>query len=298
MAQISASNITSSGFTIKITGLENPQNEYDELELRRQNQIPFTSVYSPTYTGNMSGYQINISGILAGTTYICEGRATYNGTLYNLADLRVTTLGTHPKAKVYAYFIGNTEFSAKIIDLQFPEREYTKFELKSSLDSAWYAIAYNASSTDHQTKGGLKWTSANSGVTPNTTYTIHGRVTIDGTVYNLDDITVTTGGTISRPPIWNWSSTISSNGQFNISATEWNNFLQNIRDVYAYKGLGMSDYPLTNATYNGLFYASMFNEAKYAIGSLNSTGIADKERGDILYASDFQTLRSHLNAII
>ena len=74
---------------------------------------------------------------------------------------------------------------------------------------------------------------------------------------------------------------------------------QNGKDMHIYKlgSYNPSLYPMTNVSSGQQFYASRFNELRFAIGSLNSTGINNKYKGDTLFANELNTLKDKLNQI-
>lgn len=112
-----------------------------------------------------------------------------------------------------------------------------------------------------------------------------------------------------RPALFDWSyvgcdasgtpvagTTKSSNYQLYVTAIEWNFLVQNIIDVWEYKG--WNNPGLGFAVQGNDMLASQFNAVKKAIDIRNSTGIADKtaDTSNVLY-SDFNTLREKLNGI-
>jgi len=78
---------------------------------------------------------------------------------------------------------------------------------------------------------------------------------------------------------------------------EWNNFCDRINAFLEYKFGASSRVTFTRASYDMDFYATMFNEAKNAIGGMNPTGISNKVKGNDILAGDLNTLRSKLNGI-
>jgi len=103
----------------------------------------------------------------------------------------------------------------------------------------------------------------------------------------------------SRPALFYWDNSKVSGNTFDIKASEWNRLIQNIKDIHTYKlgSYNSSSYPMNNVSTGQQVYASRFNEVRYAIGSLNATGIATKLSGDIIYADDINTLSTKLNEI-
>jgi len=112
----------------------------------------------------------------------------------------------------------------------------------------------------------------------------------------------------TRPLFWEWSSQAldafqNGGAVTNLTATEWNQFIQNIKDVVKWK-TGVTP-TITSAIFDGTFTAVMFNQAKNAIGGINATGITDKlgvsdvgfENADKVIGNDFIILRDKLNGI-
>lgn len=142
-----------------------------------------------------------------------------------------------------------------------------------------------------------------SGLDPDTSYLCTAQF-LDSSgqeVSSISDSFTTDPPVNPRPDYWEWSNSvldnIYNNQEFNISASEWNSFLDNIKDVYNYKGWSLSSYPLTDVYSGEDFLADYFNEAKDAIGSKNATGISNKYPGDNIIGNDFLILRDKLNEI-
>lgn len=101
----------------------------------------------------------------------------------------------------------------------------------------------------------------------------------------------------SRPPNWNWSSTIVSGQPFSISATEWNNFMDRVQQFWEYKGFTVFPHDVVSS--GEQFKATYFNGARGRISLLNPSVAppGTKSSGNIIYASDFILLRDSLNSI-
>lgn len=103
----------------------------------------------------------------------------------------------------------------------------------------------------------------------------------------------------ARPAQFAWTTPKVAGQSFSVTATEWNRLIQNVKDVHVYK-LGSYNsvaYPMTTVSQGGIFYAGLFNQVKLAIGSINSTYIADKAKDNPIRASDLNTLVTKLNEI-
>lgn len=103
----------------------------------------------------------------------------------------------------------------------------------------------------------------------------------------------------SRPSNFSWDTAKTSGGGFNVTASEWNRLINKVKNFHIYV-LGEYDedaYPMTKVTKGETFKASYFNEVRFAIGSLASTGLSNKYKGDTIFASDLNKLVSALNSI-
>lgn len=94
-----------------------------------------------------------------------------------------------------------------------------------------------------------------------------------------------------------WDTPKTSGGNFNITATEWNRFLNAINSARV--GKGLTAYNFTYASKGGDFYAYMFNQAVQAISAMNPPVPPPSTRssGDEIYASYFTQLKNSLNSI-
>lgn len=103
-----------------------------------------------------------------------------------------------------------------------------------------------------------------------------------------------------RPAKFYWTYSKTSGGDFNLTATEWNDCMANINAVRAYKGL--SSLRFTTAVKGQPFTANMYNEAVEAIWGIDNGAwgayIDTHSKGDVIYASYLNNLRDELNAIV
>lgn len=187
--------------------------------------------------------------------------------------------------------------------LSYPTSQYNSFRLRISGTTNWitftsgdrnYADAYNGYDGQYYTSTDLKFSNLQS----NTTYTLEVEINWDGIWYSRPNVTFTT--TIGlRPPQFYWDTPKISGQIFDVKATEWNRLIQNTKDMHIYKlgSYNPSLYPMTNVSSGQQFYASRFNELRFAIGSLNSTGINNKYKGDTLFANELNNLKDKLNQI-
>ena len=101
----------------------------------------------------------------------------------------------------------------------------------------------------------------------------------------------------SRPSNFEWTFQKTSGGEFNITASEWNVFLNKINQFREYKNL--TQYNFTSASSDDIFYAYMFNQAVQAISAMNPpvSPPSTRSSGDEIYASYFTQLKNSLNSI-
>jgi len=110
--------------------------------------------------------------------------------------------------------------------------------------------------------------------------------------YYTREVNVTTN---SRPGNFAWDTAKTSGGTFNLTAAEWNRLTAKINEFRSYKGLSI--YSFTSASVGASFTATMFNQARSAISSMNSDVPSSKNSGGIVYANDLNWLRDALNAV-
>lgn len=140
------------------------------------------------------------------------------------------------------------------------------------------------------------------GLLPATTYTVN------CTVYRSSPWEVVYSNSVSfttlSPPVqpWDWYTSKTSGGSFNLTPTEWLDFCERINQMRVARSL--SAYPFTtSSTYIGSdkpFYAWIFKEAVNALDGF--WGLADElktvQSGDDIYAWYFTNLKSCLNQAI
>lgn len=97
-----------------------------------------------------------------------------------------------------------------------------------------------------------------------------------------------------RPSNWQWDSTKLSGNALNVTASEWNRFLNKIDAFRSYKGLGSGSY--TYASVSSTIAANQYNQARLAISSIGAVPYAVSS-GSTIYASEFNQIRDYLNTI-
>lgn len=153
------------------------------------------------------------------------------------------------------------------------------------------------SSTPYVTFRGLK---------PDTKYEVEYELFYSSTETGSLDSSVTGSKTIYtdalEPTIehFEWDTSKTTDGAFNVTASEWNRLIDKITEVYTYLGWTnyQETYPISKVSKGEIFYAERFNEVKEAIGNLYSTGISTKSSGDTINADDLNQLVTSLNAKI
>lgn len=106
--------------------------------------------------------------------------------------------------------------------------------------------------------------------------------------------------TIPAPAAWSWSTAarsafVGKKAFSNLTAAEWNRFLESVKSIGSYVIGGDIDVSKSVATTGGKFTAIQFNTVKNVIGGMKATGIANVSPGDPVMGSYFLTLESKLN---
>ena len=113
---------------------------------------------------------------------------------------------------------------------------------------------------------------------------------------------------VSRPADFNWTqaekNAFTGGGAITVlTYTRWNEFIDNVKAMASWKHNKTDDVygelsaKMTNTTEGRTLTAVKFNKVKNAIGSMNSTGISDVQKGDIVKGDYFITLSSKLGGI-
>lgn len=144
------------------------------------------------------------------------------------------------------------------------------------------------------------------GLEPDTEYEVQYELFYSSTETGSLDSSVTGSKTIytDAPELsiehFEWDTPKTTDGAFNVTASEWNKLIDKITEVYTYLGWPnyQDTYPIETVSSGDIFYAERFNEVKEAIGNLYSTGISTKSTGDTINADDLNQLVTSLNAKI
>jgi hypothetical protein len=241
------------------------------------------------------------TGLMPGTYYVayCYVRVA-NGLWYYVGSDDFTTGGTAP-----------TKLATPT--LSFGSATPTSITLNIGTVTGGYYYDVNIYDGSHNYLGSVTSTGSSvtfdhsviSSIMPNTAYyfSVSARPTSGSTTYLESDESGYYGTwstpTSGRPSAFSWDTAKVAGQPGTPTAVELNRLVQNIKDVHIYK-LGSYDastYPLDSFTQGNDFLAIQFNRIRFAIGSLNPTGISAKSARDPLTAADLNLLVSVLNAI-
>lgn len=151
------------------------------------------------------------------------------------------------------------------------------------------------------------------GATPNSSYKFTVTGLDSGTTYDweLEVIKVSDGGPVytnsgtitteeeDRPTLFEWTYGKNKDGNFNLTASEWNRLTEKINEMREF--LGISNYSFTKAVKGESFTATMYNEARKAIQGMGYDAgyyIPTVSKGDTITAYTMNILVSELNSAI
>ena len=184
----------------------------------------------------------------------------------------------------------------------------------SGVDYIYFKISSKNSSTDFSNAIGVEgdsvyhtFTADKNGYTFELGATYYVEITAKDIAGNYSSKTlVKVVPTLERPANWNWNdyerNAFENRGAIStLTWQRWNAFLDNVKgtaswyhnnasDVYGVEKAKMSDN-------SKILTAERFNIVKNAIGSMNSTGISDRKKGDFVLGSYFITLSLKLSEI-
>lgn len=107
-------------------------------------------------------------------------------------------------------------------------------------------------------------------------------------------LTITMPSINVRPSNWQWDNAKTAGSALNITANEWNRFLNRIDAFRAYKGYSAGSY--TYASTGSDITANQYNQARSAIATMGAVPPA-VSRGATIRASEFNSIRDYLNTI-
>ena len=101
----------------------------------------------------------------------------------------------------------------------------------------------------------------------------------------------------NRPNNFSWTNPKVQGGNFNLTATEWNNFAERVNEFREYQNLQRFNF--TPAIPNNQFTANMYNQVRVAIQEINGYGafIPTVSSGGQISAYMLNIIVSELNAI-
>jgi hypothetical protein len=226
-----------------------------------------------------------ISGLQYGVTYSVSVRAENNSGVSSYTTSNPATTAPKTPSIISSYNITSSSFSVQISGMS-GNWDYINVALyDGDTFIQTNVINYGYNTTSFIGLSPKKYT-----VKTRSYFTVNG-VELQSINQGILEVTITR---------WKWSAqalnAFQNGGAItNLTATEWNQFIQNIRDVvYSKSGITPT---ITNAVSGGTFTASMFNQAKNAIDSINATGIVDKNSGSPVIGNDFIILQDKLNGI-
>lgn len=122
----------------------------------------------------------------------------------------------------------------------------------------------------------------------------------DGTYWPAGTATVIVEDeAVVRPSNWSWSFTVSPGQPIQITADEFNNFLDRINEFREY--VGLPSYGAFERAYRGnKITANIVKHAVWAIGAMNppTSTPSSPSAGDMITASFFNGLQNSLNSIL
>jgi len=230
-------------------------------------------------------------GLTSGTTYNFTGeiRPVSGGAtqyIYRSFTTTGTPPPTAPDARISALSIGHDRMELGVYGLSKPANQYSSIKILNNGTGEWSGnLAYGSvTNSGSHTFTGLK---------PNTTYFFRAQV-VDG-AYSWDYTRYLTTASLPRPSNFSWTTSKTSGGNFNLTASEWNALCTRVNDFRRYKGY--NDASFTTAYFGNTFYAYMFNEVRNAIAVLSSAVPSTVSSGGTVYASDLNQLVSALNSV-
>ena len=261
------------------------------------------------------GYKLSWNLVSGVESYTLKVRRSYDNHTYTFStsDTLYEVIGLQFGVTHYVSVRANGEFSSSNYSSEYPATTSPKtptlsFTSKTAdsvivtvenMEGNWDAVDVTLNSTTKIVT--INNTSVTfTGLTSNQTYTVtaKSRFYINGTtLYSVNTASLIVDTDVRT--YFSWDTPKIQGQPFNITATEWNGLVQNVKDVHVYKlgSYNSSQYPMTTVTSGNQIKALYFNQVKFAIGSLNATGISDKSAGNAILASDLNTIIEKLNTI-
>lgn len=247
-------------------------------------ELQMTSPSSGTVTPSSASYRW--TGLAAGTQYAFRIRAVSNDGQYS--GWSSNSYGSTNAPPVTATPTGFSLTTSSSSELQ---ARWTAVSGATSYEVAIYSPTSSTytSTTNSRLIGGLL---------SSTTYYAYVRAYSAAGGWSAWSAYSSAKTKAGRPASWVWHLSKTSNTAFNITASEWNTFCTRI-NAFRVDYKEISSYSFTTAYSANRFTAAQYNEARNAINGMNpSTAIpAFRSAGDVVNASDINTLRDSLNSI-
>lgn len=307
MARIYANNVTSNSMRINVTELTYPAKDYGGFEIVLVKSSTQEYVYWNNWTSTNSTYNTwhdiynsmpsppLYQKLTPNTEYKVSVSGKWNGTWYLIDTIYVTTA----RSKLSTPYYVSSSISSNSITINY-----------SNVSNA---NVYDIQCTNGITASPYSPSDTFNNLQPNTQYGFRCRARDYNYNYEVSDWSGYTYLTTSKSRPTNWSWNTAERNAFNnhgavttLTWDRWNSFVDKIVEFRNYKGLteyvtvGGTSYHITNAKVSSsdkTLTALKFNIARTAIGNMNSTGITDRVKGDIVYGSYFITLEDKLKGI-
>ena len=295
MATLSAKALSTSKVKLTVSGLDGNYAYYRYIEWYVDGELYDDT--SATEPGDTS-VTITIKGLDAGTRYTFKAKI-YR---YDNDDLLATLSAkatTDEEEDAGSFSISSTTETSVKISISYPN------------GASYCRVFIYEGSTEISTSSYLtKTTYTYSDLSPDTTYKINVYFYTSSSASSVYYQCTAQSFTTDSAPAFSWtyagyksgslikgSQKISGYG-FYVSASEWNELINTTILKLKSKGkYSSSSYPMTTASSGSKFTATMFNQVRFAIGSMVSTGITDKSKGDPILADDLNTLMNCLNQV-
>ncbi|MBE2918580.1 fibronectin type III domain-containing protein [Anoxybacillus flavithermus] len=261
------------------------------------NAIPISKSKIDLYWNSVSGatgYHVYLNNVyqatITGTSYSFTGLSEY--TSYSLGVQAYNGNGSSPITVVNSRTLDETPPSVSITGISKTNNSITMSfsgsDAHSGISGFYIYLDNSHVTTIYGTSGAYTYT----GLQQGRLY----KVSIKA-FDNSGNVSAEDYRNIQTSANFEWDTPKTSGGNFNITATEWNRFLNAINSARV--GKGLTAYNFTYASKGGDFYAYMFNQAVQAISAMNPSISPPSTRssGDEIYASYFNRLRDSLNSI-
>lgn len=236
----------------------------------------------------------NFTGLSPGTEYWFSGRygPTASGPWTYVPSRSFTTTGVSAPGAANAYL------SAYNISHNFIEIGVL------GLDAAAYNynIYIGCDQTGEQSgdlgQGGStnSYTHLFTGLEPNTNYTFYAHIWNSASQFWYKSRSDLYTSAPPRPSNFSWGVPVVQGQDFNMTAYEWNRFLQRVNEFRVYKNVNQASF--NYAVQGNTAYASQYNEARNATAILSASVPPTRSSTNDVLASDLNQLVTALNSTI